>query len=128
MFSEDEEEEEEEEETQQGYSYSDPTEKVRDHAAETLLFQHNKKPHSYYSEEFISPRESLNEESEENHSSETILLKVYEFESKEAEEEYAGRNADPVTNSVPLESKPTSAITMNTYKCDKNCDGISHHS
>ncbi|KAL1363629.1 hypothetical protein HN51_011836 [Arachis hypogaea] len=105
VFSED--DEEEEEEAQQGYGHH--AEKVRDHVAassadsihgrETLLFEEpQKKQHCSYSEEFATPRESLNEE----------------------DSEFIGRNADSVSNSVSFASRPTSTITMNTYKCNKN--------
>lgn len=120
-FSEDEEDEEEDEETQEEYSCVDST--VKEHikcgSKETLLFLH-KEEHQRtqsYSEEFISPRESLVEDSEENHYSETLSIHnsplVSDFENEETEavdEDFPSRDAD-------------SFINLNLYKSYKNSDG-----
>ena len=137
------------------------------------MFLHDNDPHRVHSsfEEFISPQESLIEDSEENFSTETLSVHksplvsdfeseeagvaateeefrlrdadsvhksplVSDFESEEAgvvatEEEFPPRDADSVSNSVPVESRPTSPITLNLYKSDlvdsdKNCEGTFH--
>ncbi|XP_061344932.1 uncharacterized protein LOC133290826 [Gastrolobium bilobum] len=109
--------EDEEEETEEGYSCVESTERVRD-----------QRTHSY-SEEFISPEESLSEESEENHSSETTSdtnsPQVSDFENEEAEaveEDFPTRDADYVPNYIQVESTHTSPITLNLYKVNKNRD------
>ncbi|TKY44713.1 structural constituent of ribosome [Spatholobus suberectus] len=91
---------------------------------ETLLFVHNNQPQRTHSstEEFISPRDSLIEDSEENYSTETLSFHksplVSDFENDEAEELFPAEDADSVPNSVPAESSPTSPITLNLYKSD----------
>lgn len=153
MSSECDEEEEEEEEIHESYSYAGSIDR-EDHlvadivcGGETLLFLHKNHPqgNNSSSEEFISPQDSLIEEdSEENNSTETLSIHnsplVSEFENEvteeveeEEEEEFPAEDADSVPNSVPIESRPTSPITLNIHKSDivdsdKNCDGISHHS
>lgn len=122
MYTED--EEEEEEDTQEGYSCVDSTEGENITCGkEVPVFVHNERhqrTHSY-SEEFISPRESLNEESEEKHYSETLSLhkspQVSDFDKEEAEtveEDFTARDSDSVPNS-----------TQNAYKGKKTHDGIS---
>ncbi|KAK7380044.1 hypothetical protein VNO78_32394 [Psophocarpus tetragonolobus] len=117
----------EEEEIQESYPYvHDSIE--NDHlvadiicGGETLLFVHNNQPQRTHSssEEFISPRDSLVEDSEqeENYSTETLSFHksplVSDFENEEEAED-----ADSVPNSVPTESRPTSPITVNLYKSD----------
>ncbi|TKY60928.1 structural constituent of ribosome [Spatholobus suberectus] len=129
---EEEEEEEEEEETQEGYSCVDSTKRLEITCGkETRVFLHNKGPqrtHSY-SEEFISPEESLNEESEEKHYSETFSLhnspQVSDFENEEAQtvdQDFPARDADSVPNSAQVESRTTSPINLNAYKRNKNRD------
>lgn len=138
----------EEEEIQERYPYADSIIDQRDHlvadiicGGETLLFLHNNEPQRTHSssEEFISLRDSFNEDSEENYTSETLSFHksplVSDFETEEAEtravEEFPTReDADSVPNSVTVESRPTAHITLNLYKSDlvdsdKNYDGIS---
>lgn len=130
-------EEEEEEETEEGYSCVDSTERLEiTRGKETSVFLHNEghqRTHSY-SEEFISPEESLNEESEEKEYSETLSLhnspQVSDFENEEAEtveQDFPARDADYVSNSAQVDSRTTSPINLNAYKRNKNRDGISHH-
>lgn len=141
--------EEEEEEIQEGYCYEDSIE--RDHlvadiicGGEALLFLHNNKEpqRTHYSssqELFIIPQDSfVEEDSEEKYSTETLsvhkspLVSDFETEAEAAEEGDAG-DADSVPNSVPVESRPTSPITLNLYKSDlvvdsdKNYDGNIFH-
>lgn len=121
MFSEDE-EEEEEEETKDEYSCVDSTERANitcGTGTETLLFLHKEETQRThcYSEEFISPRESLTEESEENNYSETSLSvhnssQVSDLENEAVGEDFPSRDADSVPNSVQV------------YKSNKN----KHHS
>ncbi|XP_061374779.1 uncharacterized protein LOC133316996 [Gastrolobium bilobum] len=129
--------EEEEEEIQESYSYVDSIE--RDHivadiigGGETLVFLHKNDPQRTHSssEEFIS----LIEDTEENYASETLSVHksplVSDFENEVAEEaevEFPTQDADSVPNSVPVESRPTSPITLNIHKSDlvdsdKICD------
>ena len=152
MYSEDEEEEleeEEGEEIEERYCHEESSK--RDHlvadiicGGETLLFWHNnKEPQSIhsFSEEFITPQESLCEESEENNASDTETslyvhrspqvsdLEVEETDAAEDEDENAARDADSVPYPVPIGSRPTSPMTLNPYKThllnnDKNCEGI----
>ncbi|RDX82467.1 hypothetical protein CR513_36744, partial [Mucuna pruriens] len=124
-------EEEQEEEIQESYSYVHHDDSIEsDHlvadiicGGETLLFVHNHQPQRTLSssEEFISPRDSLIEDSEENYSTETLSFHksplVSDFETEE-EEEFPAEDADSVPNSVPVESRPTSPITLNLYKSD----------
>ncbi|MED6132132.1 hypothetical protein PIB30_016344 [Stylosanthes scabra] len=111
VFSEDDEEEETQEE---GYCHH--AEEVRDHeaAADSILIhgrenlsyeEPQKNQHCSYSEDFTTPRESLNNEQDSD---------------QEEEEEFIGRNADDaISNSLSLARRPiTSTITMNTYKSD----------
>lgn len=141
MFTEDEEEEEEEEQQQQKqshetrYCYVDHESCERDHlvadiigGGQSLVFHHT----TSFSEEdqFISPRESLVQEEQDNHyyaSDQTISVhrspKVSDFETEEEEEVVVDDDeADSVPNSVPImQSRPTSPITLNLYK---NPDGM----
>ncbi|KAI4350905.1 hypothetical protein L6164_005309 [Bauhinia variegata] len=129
VFTEDE-EEEEEEETDEIYSHVE-TSAERDHlvadiicGGETLLFLHKEEPqrtHSFSELEFISPQESLIEESEENCASETLSVHnsplVSDFETEKSytvEGEFPARDADSLPNSVPVESR----TTVNLYKSD----------
>lgn len=128
------EEEEQEEEIQVSYSYVNDSNET-DHlvadiicGGETLSFVHNNHPQrstTHSSEEFITPRDSLIEESEENYSTETLyfhkspLVSDFETEVEEEEaEEFHAEDADSVPNSVPVENRPTSPITINLYKSD----------
>ncbi|XP_027357386.1 uncharacterized protein LOC113866787 [Abrus precatorius] len=132
----------EEEEIQESYSY-DHDSIERDHlvadiicGGETLLFLHNNHPQSTHSssEEFITPQNSLIEETEENYSTETLSLHKspvvsdFENEEEEGEEEFPAEDADSVPNFVQVESRPTSPITLNLSKShdlvdsDKNYD------
>lgn len=126
-------EDEEEEETREGNSCVDSTEGENVSCGkEVLVFVHNERhqrTHSY-SEEFVSPRESLNEESEENHYSETLSLhkspQVSDFDNEEAEtveEDFTARDSDSVPNSSQVENRTTSPFNLNTYKGNKNHDG-----
>ncbi|KAL2648919.1 hypothetical protein GLYMA_05G234100v4 [Glycine max] len=123
-----EDEEEEEEETQEGYSCVDSTDRLEVTCGkETRVFLHNEghqRTHSY-SEEFISPEESLNEESEEKHYSETLSLhnsaQVSDFENEEAETvqvDFPARDPD----SAQVERRTTSPINLTAYKRNKNRD------
>lgn len=128
-------EEEEEEDTQEGYSCVDSTEGENITCGkEVPVFVHNERhqrTHSY-SEEFVSPRESLNEESEEKHYYETLSLHksplVSDFDNEEAEtveKDFTERDSDYVPNSTKVESRNTSPLNLNAYKGNKNHDGIS---
>ncbi|XP_020212210.1 uncharacterized protein LOC109796811 isoform X2 [Cajanus cajan] len=123
-------EEEEEEEIQENYPYVHDSNES-DHlvadiicGGETLLFVHKKQPQRTHSssEEFTSPRDSLVEDSEENYSTETLSFHksplVSDFENEEEGEEFPTEDADSVPNSVPVESRPTSPITLNLHKSD----------
>ncbi|RDY11110.1 hypothetical protein CR513_04279, partial [Mucuna pruriens] len=123
VYTEDEEEEEEEEETQEGYSCVDSTEgeNMSTCGRESVAFLHNE------AEEFISPDESLNEEPEEKHYSETLSLndspQVSDLENEEAETvelDFPPLGADSLPNSAQLESRTTSPINLNAYKRNKN--------
>ncbi|KAK7369981.1 hypothetical protein VNO80_12030 [Phaseolus coccineus] len=125
-------EDEEEEETQEGYSCVDSTEGENITCGkEVRVFVHNERhqrTHSY-SEEFISPRESLDEESEEKHYSETLSLhkspQVSYFDNEEAEtveEDFTARDSDSVPNSAQVENRTTSPHNLNAYKRNKNHD------
>jgi len=92
--------------------------------------------HSSHSEEFISPRESFVEGSEENGCSETLSMhqspQVSDFENEEVEafqENFQSRNVvDSVPTYVEFESSPTSSmINLNLYKSNRHRNGISHH-
>ncbi|KAL2321196.1 hypothetical protein Fmac_030165 [Flemingia macrophylla] len=122
---------EEEEEIQESYSYVhdsiDSDHLVADIicGGETLLFVHNNQPQRTHSssEEFTSPRDSLVEGSEENYSTETLSFHksplVSDFENNEEAEEFPAEDADSVPKySVPVESRPTSPITLNLHKSD----------
>ncbi|KAK7320031.1 hypothetical protein RJT34_04760 [Clitoria ternatea] len=126
VFTEDE-EEEEEEANEEGYSCADSAEREDIIAyGKGNLFLHSEKPQrTHYSdtEEFISPAESLTEGSEENHYSDTLSVhhspQVSDFEDKDTEavgEDFPSRDADSVANSIPVQSRTTSPITLNAYK------------
>ncbi|KAK7271253.1 hypothetical protein RJT34_26992 [Clitoria ternatea] len=119
-------EEEEEEEVQESYSYVHDSIET-DHlvadiicGGETLLFLHNNNNHHTLrshssSEEFITPQDSLIEDSsEEKCSTETLFSHksplVSDFENEEDAEEFPAEDADSVPNSAPVESRPTSPI------------------
>jgi len=125
-------EDEEEEESQEGYSCVDSTEGENITCGkEVLVFVHNERhqrTHSY-SEEFISPRESLDEESEEKHYSETLSLHksplVSDFDNAETvEDDFTARDSDSVSNSAQVDNRTTSPLNLNAYKRNKNHDGI----
>lgn len=113
--------EEEEEENQEGYSCVDSTEKADiTCGSETLYKELQPQRNHSYSQEFITPQESLFEDSEENHCSESVSVhnspQVSDFE-----EDFPARGADSLPNYVQVESRTTSPINLNLYK------GISHH-
>ncbi|KAL2342488.1 hypothetical protein Fmac_003773 [Flemingia macrophylla] len=120
-------EDEEEQETKEGYFCVDSSEGENITCGrENLVFMHNEEPHSY-SEEFLSPEESLNEESEEKHYSETLSLhnspRVSNFEDEESEtveQDFQARDADSVLNSAQVDRRATSPINFNAYKRNKN--------
>jgi hypothetical protein len=152
-----EEDEQEEEEIQESYCYEDSFEK--DHlvadiicGGESLVFLHNninKSQRNHYSssfqeeeeEEFITPQDSLIEENAEEESTESLYVHqespiVSDFETEtneteyQTEEEDADSVHDSVPDSVPVENRTTSPITLNQYKSDdlvedidKNYDG-----
>ena len=121
MYSDDE-EDEEDEETREEYSCVHSSDK--------------EERRSSHSEEFISPRESFVEGSEENDCSETLSMhqspQVSDFENEEVEafqENFQSRNVvDSFPNYVEFESSPTSSmINLNLYKSNRHRNGISHH-
>jgi hypothetical protein len=114
VYSDEGEEEEEDEETREDYS---------------CVHSSDKEECSSYSEEFISPRESFVEESEENESSKTLSThnspQVSDFENEDVEafrEDFQSRD---VQNYAQFENSPTSSmINLNLYKSNKNYNGI----
>ncbi|KOM57759.1 hypothetical protein LR48_Vigan11g079200 [Vigna angularis] len=128
-------EDEEEEDTQEGYSCVDSTEGENITCGKGVpVFVYNERhqrTHSY-SEEFVSPRESLNEESEEKHYSETLSLhkspQVSDFDNEGAEtveEDFTARDSDSVPKSTKVtkvESRNTSPFNLNAYKGKKHHD------
>ncbi|KAK2439471.1 myb protein X [Trifolium repens] len=110
VYSDEGEEEEEDEETREDYS---------------CVHSSDKEERSSYSEEFISPRESFVEESEENESSKTLSThnspQVSDFENEDVEafrEDFQSRD---VQNYAQFENSPTSSmINLNLYKSNKN--------
>jgi hypothetical protein len=118
VYSDEGEEEEEDEETREDYS---------------CVHSSDKEERSSYSEEFISPRESFVEESEENGSSKTLSThnspQVSDFENENVEtfrEDFRSRDVvDSVQSYAQFENSPTSSmINLNLYKSNKNYIGI----
>ncbi|KAK7398916.1 hypothetical protein VNO78_10090 [Psophocarpus tetragonolobus] len=127
MYTED---EEEEEETQEGFSCVDSTERLEVTCRkETCMFLHNEghQRTRSYSEEYISPEESLNEESEPKHYAETLSVhnspQVSDFENEEpetTEENFPARDVDSVPHSSQVESRTTSPLNLNVHRRNKN--------
>ncbi|KAK7358283.1 hypothetical protein VNO77_00210 [Canavalia gladiata] len=122
VYTEDEEEEEEEEEgeAEEGCSCADSTEKADiNYGRESLPFLHNEESQRTHScsEEFISPKQSFTEESEERHYSPQVS-DAENAEAEAVEQDFPAGDADSVTNSVPVESRSTSPFNLNAYKND----------
>ncbi|GAU31443.1 hypothetical protein TSUD_72240 [Trifolium subterraneum] len=122
VYSDEDEEEEEDEETREEYSCVHCSDK-----------EDRQRTHSSHSEEFISPRESFVEESEENECSNTLSThnspQVSDFENKDVEafrKDFQSRDVvDSVQSYAQFENSPTSSmINLNLYKNDQVGLGI----